>query len=336
MAERNTQIDSLKFFLIFLVLVGHCLDINLGLHSNNALFRFIYSFHMPVFVILSGIMFKEKGVKKLIVGCITLAITYLVFQLLYGGKTLEYKGGSILGFWYQGFLYNVTHLYDPADGLWYLVSLFFWRIFLNYTPQNIKNKTILHFCLIIGISLLAGFVPLGRIMSFQRTFAFYPLFVFGYYLKDWYVKLRSIPKLVPVAVLLLYVVLIFFTSVPPINVLLQRTPYDTANIAMSILSKGFFYAWTIPISLSVISLFPDIKLFSKEGSYTLFYYMYHMFFVLLFRYLVINTGLECDILTVFIYAFVSFATMALLRHITVFSFLINPLSFIKKKSILNS
>lgn len=44
MAERNTQIDSLKFFLVFLVLVGHCLDINLGLHSNNALFRFIYSF----------------------------------------------------------------------------------------------------------------------------------------------------------------------------------------------------------------------------------------------------------------------------------------------------
>lgn len=66
MAERNTQMDSLKFFLIFLVLVGHCLDINLGLHSNNVLFRFIYSFHMPVFVILSGMMFKEKNLKKLV------------------------------------------------------------------------------------------------------------------------------------------------------------------------------------------------------------------------------------------------------------------------------
>lgn len=179
-----------------------------------------------------------------------------MFQLLYGGKTLEYKSGSILDFWYQGFLYNVTHLYDPADGLWYLVSLFFWRIFLNYTPKTIKKKIILHFGLIIGFSLLAGFVPLGRTMSFQRTFAFYPLFVLGYYMKDWYGKLRNIPIIVSVLAMLFYAALIVFTSVPPISAMLQRTPYDTANMAMSMLSKGFFYLWTIPISLSIISIFP--------------------------------------------------------------------------------
>ena len=223
-------------------------------------------------------------------------------------------------------------MYDPADGLWYLVSLFFWRIFLNYTPQTIKKKTILHFGLILGVSLLAGFVPLGRTMSFQRTFAFYPLFVLGYYLKDWYDKLRNVPKLVPFAVVLLYAALIALTSVPPISALLQRTPYDTANMAMSMLSKGFFYVWTIPISLSVISLFPDIKYFAKEGCYTLFYYMYHMFFVLLFRYLVINTALECNVITVLLYAIVSFAIMGLLRHVTLFSFLVNPMSYLKNNN----
>lgn len=180
--------------------------------------------------------------------------------------------------------------------------------------------------------MLAGFVPFGRTMSFQRTFAFYPLFVLGYYLKDWYDKLRNIPKLVPVAVVLLYAALIVFTSVPPISALLQRTPYDTANLVMSMLSKGFFYVWTIPISLSVISLFPDIKYFAKEGSYTLFYYMYHMFFVLLFRYLVINTALECNVITVLLYAIVSFAIMRLLRHVTLFSFLVNPMSYLKNNN----
>lgn len=68
MEERNTQIDSLKFFLIFLVLVGHCLDIGLSSYLNNSLFRFIYSFHMPVFVLLSGMMFKEKGFRALMGG----------------------------------------------------------------------------------------------------------------------------------------------------------------------------------------------------------------------------------------------------------------------------
>ena len=65
---RNTQIDSLKFFLIFLVLVGHCLDINLNSRINGSLFRFIYSFHMPVFVIISGMMFRNKNLKELLVG----------------------------------------------------------------------------------------------------------------------------------------------------------------------------------------------------------------------------------------------------------------------------
>ena len=63
---RNTQIDSLKFFLIFLVLVGHCIDINLNSRINSSLFRFIYSFHMPVFVIISGMMFRNKNLKELL------------------------------------------------------------------------------------------------------------------------------------------------------------------------------------------------------------------------------------------------------------------------------
>ena len=68
MTERITAIDSLKFFLIFLVLIGHCLDIGLDQHLNNSIFRLIYSFHMPVFVLLSGMMFKEKSLKTLMGG----------------------------------------------------------------------------------------------------------------------------------------------------------------------------------------------------------------------------------------------------------------------------
>lgn len=83
------------------------------------------------------------------------------------------------------------------------------------------------------------------------------------------------------------------------------------------------------ISVNYINI-PDIELFAKEGGNTLFYYMYHMFFVLLFRYLVINTGLECNILTVFIYAIASFAIMYLMRHLTFFSILVNPMSYLKK------
>ena len=65
MLGRNTNLDSLKFFLIFLVIVGHCLDIGLYARFNNDLFRLIYSFHMPAFVILSGMVFRHKSLKEL-------------------------------------------------------------------------------------------------------------------------------------------------------------------------------------------------------------------------------------------------------------------------------
>lgn len=325
MEERNTQIDSLKFFLIFLVLVGHCLDIGLSSYLNNSLFRFIYSFHMPVFVLLSGMMFKEKGFRALMGGGISLIATYLVFHLLYGGKTLAYTGGSVIDFWLKGFAYNATHLYDPADGLWYIISLLLWRLFLNYTPKWIKENIVLHLCVVLGISLLAGLVPIGREISFQRTFAFYPYFVLGYYFKDVYSQLRKVPLIIPLGVILIYAIIVLYKTLPQINILLQRTPYNYSEIVTSVLNRCLFYIWTLPISLSIIAIFPNIKFFSQEGRYTLFYYMFHMFFVLFFRYLVINLGLTCNVLSVLVYAIGSFVIMRLLRDIPILYFMTSPL-----------
>lgn len=62
MMERDLRLDGLKFFLIFLVVLGH-------LHFNDYgiwIGYYIYSFHMPVFVLLSGffrllIQKKKRG-----------------------------------------------------------------------------------------------------------------------------------------------------------------------------------------------------------------------------------------------------------------------------------
>ena len=240
---------------------------------------------------------------------------------MYGGKVLAYSDGSIVDFWIHGFFYNLTHLYDPADGLWYLVSLYFWRLFLNCSDRVFQNKIPLHLGLALVTSLFAGFVPIGREMSFQRTFAFYPLFVLGYYLRDYYEKLRNIPRIIPIGVIFVYVVIVVLNDVPPIRILLQRIPYNISHLLSSILGRCFFYVWVVPVSLSVIAAFPDIKYFAQEGSRTLFYYMYHMFFVLLFRYMVVNTSLECDLLTVFAYATASFFVMRQMRKVPLFTFL---------------
>lgn len=51
---RDPLLDIAKGIAIILVVIGHTLQHNGGSFDNSAAFRFIYSFHMPLFVFLSG------------------------------------------------------------------------------------------------------------------------------------------------------------------------------------------------------------------------------------------------------------------------------------------
>lgn len=66
MSERNriVGIDSLKGFAILTVVFGHCIDwiLKAEIYPNfnqilYVLFNFIYSFHMPLFFMISGLLF---------------------------------------------------------------------------------------------------------------------------------------------------------------------------------------------------------------------------------------------------------------------------------------
>ena len=54
MKQRFTFIDSIKFVLILLVILGHALECNRDIAMNMKAYTFIYSFHMPAFILLSG------------------------------------------------------------------------------------------------------------------------------------------------------------------------------------------------------------------------------------------------------------------------------------------
>lgn len=64
---RNDYIDIVKSVAIILVVIGHCIQCGSGslyyekeLFFDNVLFKFIYSFHMPLFMLLSGFLFGYK------------------------------------------------------------------------------------------------------------------------------------------------------------------------------------------------------------------------------------------------------------------------------------
>ena len=53
--ERLIWADSLKGWLILLVILGHAIQCTLGADcENNHVWNLIYSFHMPAFMAVSG------------------------------------------------------------------------------------------------------------------------------------------------------------------------------------------------------------------------------------------------------------------------------------------
>ena len=69
--KKNTFIDYLKGIAIILVLVGHCVQYGSGAsfledgeYWNNIVMKVIYSFHMPLFIAVSGYLFKKSWDNK--------------------------------------------------------------------------------------------------------------------------------------------------------------------------------------------------------------------------------------------------------------------------------
>lgn len=68
--KRNNYIDILKGICIVLVIFGHCIQYGSGasfrsnsLYFENVVFKLIYSFHMPLFIMISGYLFGYSTTK---------------------------------------------------------------------------------------------------------------------------------------------------------------------------------------------------------------------------------------------------------------------------------
>lgn len=64
--NRKYNYDNLKGILIFLVVVGHLLYTYNYMNPKNAekITLFIYTFHMPLFMIISGLFSNKKTSKE--------------------------------------------------------------------------------------------------------------------------------------------------------------------------------------------------------------------------------------------------------------------------------
>lgn len=142
MTKRIKYLDSTKGLLILTVILGH-------IFTKGYLHDFIYTFHMPAFFIISGILFNySKSIQK----DFTYFLKTKIYTLFLPIFLIEVFGIAmdILNYGYTqnifGYLYNLLHLY-----LWSLFQLFLMEQ-LNY--QQKRSMIRLFFCLELSVELI--------------------------------------------------------------------------------------------------------------------------------------------------------------------------------------
>ena len=82
---RDYYFDNLKFILIFLVVLGHYCGSYLESWLMLGIYNFIYSFHMPLFIFISGYFSRNIAYQR-IKDINNLLIPYFYIQLYLPGK----------------------------------------------------------------------------------------------------------------------------------------------------------------------------------------------------------------------------------------------------------
>ncbi|MEV6110677.1 acyltransferase family protein [Streptomyces sp. NPDC051940] len=167
-AGRDPFFDNAKYLAIVLVAVAHAWEpLREGSRTVTALYLFVYAFHMPAFIVISGFMSRgfdgSRGrVQRLVTGVL---VPYFVFEFLYVLFKRVAGGEPDQPF---------TPL-DPWYLTWFLMALFVWRL-----TAPLWRSVRWPVPVALGVAMLATLSPeLGDGFDVQRILQFLPFFVLG-------------------------------------------------------------------------------------------------------------------------------------------------------------
>ncbi|HSI76282.1 MAG TPA: acyltransferase family protein [Lunatimonas sp.] len=286
--KRIEYIDALKGFAIFLVLWGHSLQyLKNGYDAfQNPVFEFIYSFHMPLFFMISGFFFrsslklniKDYLVKKslqLLLPCFVWAILFFIQGIII--DTIEGRE-----YFFNNWLDVVKHILASTWGVWFLRELFI-SYLIAYVSLKLFKNAWLACVLSISLVLISPFLA-----ELQRVFL--PVFWAGFFLKDYYpIFLKYVKKIFIISAVVFSICLLFWngnytmyiTNFPSL-INFKELTLNVTNINISIFrlfiglcgSTFFFALFEI--------LYSDSKFFSrlsKIGVNTLAIYLLQRLFL---------------------------------------------------------
>lgn len=199
--ERVNWIDWLKAIGITFVIMGHLP------FADSFINQFIYSFHMPLFFIISGYLFKPSGnflsknVKALLapyfIYCLVNYVWWFIFSFLRHPEIYDFsfKTGGLKPFIgiLLGIDYETIYSYPIPGPLWFLIAMFWVRIIANYFLNKINKYSFLVYisCLFSFAVFLLYVWGIDLWFSLDSAMLAFPFFVMGLYLKKYF---RSFSK----------------------------------------------------------------------------------------------------------------------------------------------
>ena len=325
--QRYAYFDYLKYVLIFLVVLGHILE----KYTNNPLIKsiylFIYSFHMPLFVLICGIFAKYNKKRIIQLLLIYFIFNYLIF--IYDSFSRE--------IYFENFSDFLTEVLKLQWAMWFVLALPIWLFTTKYITI-VKPKHILYSFI---IALLVGFIPvINSVLSLSRIFYFYPFFLLGKMLgqnKSYLITLISksqnlTTKFSAILTLLFtFVFLYFLNSYLSINFFYGSIPYAKLS---DVILRIFAFVLAIACSFSVMILVPVKSTQGKHfysistiGQRTLSIYLFHITFIELI-YLIISL-FDWNVLTTIIFSVILTFAVIILFSLPFFTQLINKIQYKK-------
>lgn len=294
--ERDLYFDNLKGLLIILVVLCHFLGCCLlrGDYLLRSFVLFIYLFHMPLFIFVSG-YFSKNVDKSRDTAFYSLFLVFVFAQIFW--IVFKYLTNSSV--------YYIEHYLDPGYALWYIVSLFFWRFFLKDLIK-LRHTLLISFLISPLIMFLSGS---EMTLAINKTIGFLVFFLLGYYASAETVKkIRRLPKYMA----LLLLALIFAGVAVLLKENLITYSFTKAILMHTMPMAGFANVWTglgayygaillaVLCGGLILAAVPQKRTFlSSLGKDTLPLYLTHTYFLILCSMLLekiaLPHGLECAI-----------------------------------------
>jgi fucose 4-O-acetylase-like acetyltransferase len=289
--KRIPWFDNIKGVLIFLVVFGHLIEVYRGLEGNETvkyLYDIIYFFHMPLFIMISGYLFRPNKLERIL----QLLGIFIIWQLLNGIISKFIQEQTFVSLTPESRIFSI---FDPYWTLWYLLGIIVWSIITPYILK-LRYPLIMSFLLAILITYTENVTSW---FSLRKLVNFYPYFLIGYFLADKKILLALANKVnswkmpirwIALSTLFAFSVLMwYFTKLPKgTEILFMRESFSYFNWGFL---KGAFiqivmYMAVTLFSLSLLVFIPikkEIPFFNKLGLYSVYIYLVHTNIVRLFR-----------------------------------------------------